>query len=195
MIRHGDPRPSRDDFEIGAPIRVDRPRKPHVYIVLRGGKAYVLKDVSKLRGWRRQLWRWLLRREARVYGALQGIPGIAACYGLIDRDALLLEYLPGDVLRRESIAMQRDDYFRELRTLVSAMHARGWLHLDIGHRRNVLVREDGSPAVVDLAGAQRVARWPLIGSVGRWIDRRCVRVLESRYKRSSPIPNDCVNRA
>lgn len=158
-------------------------RKPALFLVRHGRRRFAVKDVAGLRGPRRLLWRFLLWREARAYEALAGIPGIARSYGLMDPDALLLEFLDGEVVRRESMPLQRADFFERLDEIVRAMHERGWVHLDLGHRRNVLVLGDGTPAVVDLANALGWAKLPLLGRFGRWIDRSAIRRLEDRYRR------------
>lgn len=155
--------------------------KPALRVVSRGGARYAVKDVRELSGLRRVFWRWLLRREARAYAGLAGCPGIAPSYGMLDEDALVLGYLDGEVVRRESMPRQRADFFDRLEDIVADMHRRGWVHLDLGHRRNVLVRSDGSPGVVDLGASLPFANLPLLGRALRWVDRRSVRRLASRY--------------
>ena len=86
-----------------------------------------------------------------------------------------------EVLRRESRASQVSDYFAQLSRLVDVLHSRGYLHLDLGHRRNVLVLRDGRPAIVDFASSLFVARLPLLGRIGRFVDSRSLRRLEHRY--------------
>jgi tRNA A-37 threonylcarbamoyl transferase component Bud32 len=183
----GADRPTRSELAQAELIHEDGPHKPRVFRVVRGDRVYAVKDIAAIRGVRRRLWRWWLRREARVYAALQGIGGIAVCHGRLDRDALVLQFLEGSFLRRETRDRQAPDFFVRLRQIVDAIHRRGFVHLDLGHRRNILVLADGGPAVVDLAGALPWARIPILGTIGRAIDRRAVRRLAMRYSRPDSL--------
>lgn len=94
--------------------------------------------------------RWLanglMRREARVLAALDGLDGVP---GLIrvGRDSLEREYLDGAPMHH---AKPRDpDYFRRAMRLLRQLHARGVVHNDLAKEPNVLVVGRGYPAFVD----------------------------------------------
>ncbi|MFQ5507162.1 MAG: hypothetical protein ACE5F1_20520 [Planctomycetota bacterium] len=182
-------------MEQAVPLRKLRCKKPRLFLVHFHGRAYVFKDVAHMRGWRRLLARWLLRREERAYRELSGLHGIPRCYGFVDRDALLLSYLDGEVLRRESVSLQASDYFESLREIVASIHQRGYLHLDLGHRSNLLVLKDGSPGIVDFGSAILFASPPLLGWLGQWVDLRSVRRLETRYGRQDETLDTGLARA
>lgn len=173
--------PRRPDFELGEDLVPVRRAKPRVRKLDHGGRAFIVKDIAHCSGWYRRFGRFLLRRELTAYRRLGAIDGIAVCYGMPDADALLLSHLDGEVLRRESCAGQVSDYFAQLARLVDLLHSRGYLHLDLGHRRNVLVLRNGRPAIVDFASSLFVARLPLLGRIGRLVDWRSLRRLEHRY--------------
>src|SRR5882672_4648432 len=63
------------------------------------GRQVVLKDFAS-RPWPvRQLWGpWQLGREARAYSFLAGLRGTPAFLGRVDRQAIVLEYVPGRTL-------------------------------------------------------------------------------------------------
>lgn len=94
--------------------------------------------------------RWLanglMRREARVLAALDGLDGVP---GLIrvGRDSLEREYLDGAPMHH---AKPRDpDYFRRAMRLLRQLHARGVVHNDLAKEPNILVVANGLPAFLD----------------------------------------------
>jgi RIO-like serine/threonine protein kinase len=44
-------------------------------------------------------------------------------------------------------------FFDSLHRIVAAMHERGVVHLDLRQRRNILIRPDGTAAVIDFGAA------------------------------------------
>lgn len=116
--------------------------------------------------------RFLTRREARVYRALDGTPGIPRFIGVVGRDAgFLHEFVPGHPLgRHETVA---DTFFAELRALLTHLHERDIAYVDLNKRQNILVGDDGRPYLIDFqisimlptTGWGRL--WPM-----RWILRR-----------------------
>jgi len=165
----------------GCDLRPPKQRKTALRRIEWEGRSFVCKDASHLRGPWGLLLRRLLRREARVYERLAGLPGLPVCHGLVGGNRLLLDAIDGDVLRRESMPLQCEDYFERLRQVISGIHARGYCHLDLGHRSNLLVGPRGHPFVVDFASAVRVSQWPLLGTLGTRVDFHKLRGLERRY--------------
>jgi hypothetical protein len=161
---------------------------PDVRLVELGGRPIVVKDYGP-----RPLWvRWtfaafLLRRELRAYRALEGEVAVPRLLGVIDALAFALEYRPGEPLGRGLAARLNSDFMARLRDAVARMHARGVVHLDLRHRSNVLVDEQGGPVLIDFASALcfrpggLAARWWL-----PWlarIDWSALRKWESRLAR------------
>ena len=88
----------------------------------------------------------LMRREARVLAALDGIDGVP---GLIraGRKSLEREYLDGAPMHH---ATPRDpDFFRRAMQLLRQLHSLGVVHNDLAKEPNILVVADGLPAFVD----------------------------------------------
>lgn len=95
------------------------------------------------------LARALLARERRALLALRGLDGVPQL-ARADRgraDELLRTHLAGVPLQRaERLPL---DYFDRLDELVVALHARGVCHNDLHKEPNILVDEDGRPALLD----------------------------------------------
>lgn len=92
--------------------------------------------------------RLLLARERRALARLAGVAGVAR---LVEAraEARVLErsWLPGVPLCLAETLPR--DFFERLEELVRALHARGVCHNDLHKEGNVLVGEDGRPALVD----------------------------------------------
>jgi len=77
--------------------------------------------------------------------------------GRIDAHALAIERIDGErlaFLAPDPVSAPRR--VSELRRILDAIHARGVVHNDLRGRENVLVRRDGSLAVLDFAGSIRL---------------------------------------
>jgi predicted Ser/Thr protein kinase len=96
------------------------------------------------------LGRRLLRRELNVYERLRGIPGIPRCFGRIDDESIVLEYVAGPSLREhEALLADRDAFFGRLLETLRAMHAAGIAHGDLKRKDNILVGPDEQPYLID----------------------------------------------
>lgn len=105
----------------------------------------------------RPIARLLLAREGRALRALEGLAGVARVRSqAADGSVLLRSFVPGTPL---CLAQELPrDYFERLEELVRALHARGVCHNDLHKEANVLVGEDGYPALVDFQLASLHAR-------------------------------------
>ncbi len=114
------------------------------------------------------LWRYLLRRERSVYTQLGGIAGIPRAYGLVEDDALVLEYIAGPSLREhDSRLADRERFFARLLTTVHTMHAAGVAHGDLKRKHNVIVGAGEQPYLIDFGIACR--RDARSGIWNRWV--------------------------
>ncbi|MFC4726646.1 phosphotransferase [Coralloluteibacterium thermophilus] len=102
---------------------------------------------------------WLARNEAACLRRLERVPAVprvlAFRQGSLDRS--YIEGRPMYEGRPRDIA-----YFRAARRLIQAVHRAGVCHNDLAKESNWLVRDDGTPAVVDFQIAVRGnprARW------------------------------------
>jgi hypothetical protein len=107
--------------------------KADVLIYRTSDGRVAVKDYAP-RPWiiRHTLGRWLVRRECRAYAAAAGVPGLPRFLG-----------------RPRPLALDR---FDRLERIVDEMHRRGVALADLSHR-DVLLAEDGSVYVIDLAAA------------------------------------------
>ena len=122
------------------------------------GQPAVLKDFAS-RPWPvRQLWGpWQLGREARAYAVLAGLRGTPAFLGRVDRQAILLEYVPGRTLASLRPGDLPGPFFDRLDRLLEEIHARGVAHGDL-HRHDVLTGPDGEPCIVDFSTSVTAGR-------------------------------------
>lgn len=131
----------------------------------------VVKDFAPRAWWvRRWLAPWLLAREARAYRRLEGVAAVPRLLGRVGREAIVLEYRPGELLSRSLRGRLPTGFLAELEGAVREMHGRGVVHLDLRHRSNVLAGEDGRPVLLDFASA-------LCFDVSSWWGRRLVALL------------------
>ena len=89
-----------------------------------------------------------LQREYRAYQKLNGVEGVPACFGMLDGQYLLLEFIRGTPYRDADWA-ERDRWFAELLTTLQAIHARGVSHGDLKSKGNLMVGEGERPVIVD----------------------------------------------
>jgi hypothetical protein len=94
--------------------------------------------------------RRLLARERQALRALEGLEGVPRLSeggGKRSRGVLDRSWIEGAPL--SSAEAIPEDFFDRLDDLVRALHARGVCHNDLHKEQNVLVTEDGWPALVD----------------------------------------------
>jgi len=96
----------------------------------------------------RAVARALLRRERRALEALAGLDGTPQ---LVERapapDRLERSFVEGEPLHR--CTRLPLDFFERLEELARSLHARGVAHNDLHKEQNIVVRPDGSPALID----------------------------------------------
>ena len=139
--------------------------KADVYITRHPEGRLLVKDFSRKGYWERNLvGRIVIGRELRAYSALAGIAGLPKEFQRLSPYALAVEYLDG---RNWGEIVQGEigvEVMHQLERIVDGLHRRGWVHLDLHRRTNVLL-VDGNVYVVDLASAFHPGGVPLIGSV------------------------------
>ena len=91
-----------------------------------------------------------IRREARVYERLSGVPGVPQAHGLAAGDHLALGLVAGPTLRRAAGELgNREQYFAQLLETIRAMHAAGVAHGDLKRKENLLVGPGETPWIID----------------------------------------------
>jgi RIO-like serine/threonine protein kinase len=135
-----------------------------------GGRRWVIKDFAPRYWWvRNTIGRVFVRRELSTLHRLHGIDGVPPDAFRLDPHALAFGYIEGDTLGRIEAGRQTAEYFAALEALLRAIHARGVVHLDTRGSGNVLMRTDGTPALIDFQSAIST----------RWMPNSWRRFLES----------------
>lgn len=112
----------------------------------RDGVVVIRRDIAAARWWARLFARRAAAREARALAKLDGLDGVPRLLSWNGR-TLERSYMAGKPMQA---AQPRDAaYFRDALRLLSALHRRGIVHNDLAKEPNWLVREDGSPGLVD----------------------------------------------
>jgi RIO-like serine/threonine protein kinase len=128
---------------------------PVVSVVDHEGRPAVLKDYRlKNPVTRGLLAPSLVKREFAVLRHLEGIPGIPRAYAIVEKRALLLEYIEGETINKFQAGELPDRVYLRLVDLVRAMHARGVVHLDLRQRKNILIAGE-QPWLIDFANAMK----------------------------------------
>jgi len=160
-------------------LNIGNARNPNVVLAETGAGVVVVKDFS-MRGpfVRSVLGPWLNRREIQAYRALGEHWAVPRFLGPIDAQAFAVEYRPGHYLNRRLASEVRPEFLAELEAAIAEMHDRGVVHLDLRHRTNALLGEDGRLVLIDFASAlcARPGSWMarlLVASFGA-VDRRAV---------------------
>jgi predicted Ser/Thr protein kinase len=140
-----------------------RVTKADVFITRSNGRRFVVKDYSKKGFWERNLvGRLVIFREARAYAALAGIEGLPRSAKRLSPHAFAVEYLEGKDLGALSRGELGPEVIGQFERIVRDLHARGWVHLDL-HRRSNILLVDGKVFIVDLASALHPGSIPLVG--------------------------------
>ncbi|MEI6128265.1 MAG: RIO1 family regulatory kinase/ATPase [Pseudomonadota bacterium] len=129
-----------------------------------GKTAWIIKDFSPCSPLVKYTWgRCMVGRELRALQRLEGIKGIPEKPFRLDRFALSYMFVPGTTLK-EARKKQKPgpEYFLALEKLVQEMHRRNIVHLDIRYMRNILVTDDGSPALLDFQSSLSLDNTPRI---------------------------------
>ncbi len=128
---------------------------PVVSVVDHDGRPAVLKDYRGKNAVTRSLIApSLVKREYAVLRHLEGIPGIPKAYAVVEKRALLLEYIEGKTINKFKAGELPDRVYERLVDLVRAMHERGVVHLDLRQRKNILIAGE-QPWLIDFANAMK----------------------------------------
>lgn len=122
-----------------------------VWLLNAGRNAEILRDTRSARWWLRWLARSLLRREAVALCALETLDGVPRVLRQ-DAQQLVRSYVVGQPLHFAKPS--NPAYFRSAMRLLRRLHRAGVVHNDLAKEPNLLVRDDGTAALIDfqLAG-------------------------------------------
>jgi hypothetical protein len=160
--------------------------RPQVALVDVAGAQAVVKDYgySDPR-FRRLIGPLLVWREARALTRLAGQRGVPRLLRRFGRQALLIEFLPGEAVKGMPRGALPLEFFERFYRLVDEIHARGVAHCDLRSEGNILVNAAGEPCFVDFVA--HLGRGPWWNPLQRWAFRRLCqadRVAVARLKRT-----------
>ena len=139
--------------------------KADVFIANYRGHRFIVKDFGEKGFWERTLiGRTVIGRECRAYGALEGLDGLPSRYKQLTPYCLAIEYLEGQDLGGVGRGEIGPGVVLQLERIINDLHERGWVHLDLQRRSNILL-VDGAVFVIDLASAFHPGGIPLLGCV------------------------------
>jgi hypothetical protein len=171
---------SRDDEDRRSAPRLDEAvllgDRSRMHLQGRWGKADILmvdtphgpaiiKDFNRKSLIVRWYGRWQIRREASIYRRLSGLRGVPRYFGRIGKNAMAIEFIPGERIshwRRREIPPA---LFDRLWDLIQGIHDRGIVHIDLRKRDNILVDGAGEVFIIDFNASFRFvpggagARW------------------------------------
>lgn len=129
-------------------IKIGSSFKPDLYCIEINGEKIIIKDIyHKNFLYRLTIGPLLIKKEWKIYLRLSGLKGIPRVFDLIDRFAFSMEYIQGrEIQRDDNLA---NSFFNDLEKIIEDIHSRGVVHLDLRHKGNILINEDGEPFLVD----------------------------------------------
>jgi len=100
------------------------------------------------RGAVRKIRQTTLEREYAAYQRLDGVVGVPACYGMLAKRYLLMEFIDG-IPYRQASWQDRDAWFAQLLNIIRAFHTRGVSHGDLKSKSNMIAGADQKPYIID----------------------------------------------
>ncbi len=138
-------------------------------------------------GW---LGRGMAQHETRLLSALSDLKGLPALAGPVSSQGVLLrngvarDYIEGHPLgNREAV---NDSFYPALHSLLSAMHQRKIVYVDLHKRENILVSERGEPCLIDFQISLAWPRWLPSGPLFSLMCRADLYHLMKHWSRSRP---------
>lgn len=144
-----------------ADVRVYRIQGVEIAVKDYGARPFLLRNT---------IGRFFTRRESVAYLAAAGIPGLPEFFGRLGPFSLATRWIEAAPLSSFfAAASLHPTFFDRVAAILDALHARGIALADL-HHRDVLMAEDGSAYVVDLATAWTAGESS--GSIRRALFRR-----------------------
>lgn len=160
--------------------------KPAIWGFSKDGGRYLVKDASAC-SWlfRHTIGALSLTRELRIYRKLAGLSFVPACQGRLGRHALIFERVAGHPLRGLKKGEIQAEFFAAVECCIAKMHDRGVVHLDLGHRSNIMISPAGAPIFLDFEaalylGKSRLSRM-LLHPIFSWADHSALTKYRLRY--------------
>ena len=94
----------------------------------------------------------MVKREYRVYQKLSSLETVPKCYGLVDQQYLVLQYVNAQPIRHAR-PQNPEVYFQKLIDSIKQMHSLGVAHFDLKKKDNLLVLGEDTPCIIDFGAA------------------------------------------
>jgi predicted Ser/Thr protein kinase len=116
------------------------------------GEQVILKDYGKCSALTKTLWgKTLINNEAKILRHLASIKGIPRLVSQTDT-SLATEYIAGQSLGKLKGRFPYE-IIPKIESLISTIHRRGVVHLDLAQKQNILLAPDMTPYLIDFANA------------------------------------------
>ncbi len=167
--------------------------KPDLNQVKVGEEVLMVKDVRRRNfPFRWTLGLWLIGKEWKIYTRLAGVKGIPQPIERIDRFAFAMEFIQGRPIHREEALPL--SFFHALEQVIREVHSKGVVHMDLRHKGNILISEQGEPVLIDFnssiafkeKGFFRRYLFPIL----RWVDFGGLLKLKARASPSLMTPEE-----
>lgn len=129
------------------------------------------------------LGRLLRNREAAIYKAIAGVPGVPRFMGFVGETGMAIEYM--DARPLDHFDAPPPGYFERMREIFDSLHARGVAYCDANKRSNMLVGPNGEAILVDFQISLRKRDdlpWPIRAIIKKAVDYVCERDIYHLYK-------------
>lgn len=128
--------------------------KADIYLVETVEGRLAVKDYAS----KNALIRWSgalqLAREAKAYRRLAGLPFVPRFHRVLDRHAIVMEYVGGIRLPKYHHRIRGVPNVAErIRGMLAQVHARGIIHGDLRSRDNILATDTGALYLIDFSSA------------------------------------------
>jgi len=184
----------REDLEKGLTCLVKGSAgKPDLMQVKVGDSILMVKDVRRNNFFLRwTLGLWLIHKEWKIYSRLAGVNGIPRAMNRIDRFAFAMEFVQGRPIRRgEDLP---PPFFARLERVLREVHSKGVVHLDLRHKGNILLSDQGDPLLIDFNSSfsfkEKGILRRLLFPVLQWVDYGGLLKLKQRVSPSSMTPEE-----
>ncbi|MEA1922318.1 MAG: hypothetical protein U9N63_06645 [Pseudomonadota bacterium] len=180
-----------EKWDIVKKISAEKALKPDILIVENKEQFLVAKDFRGKAWMAQYLWGPLnIGYEKFLLNKLAGVAKIPQVIGLEDYNCLLISRIEGDEIKKCSHLLAQD-FFDQLLKIADDLHARGVLHLDLGHKSNIMVDQNGNPAIIDFNASLYLPPnslfRPLIRLLGK-VDRYSILRLKIKFRPQDACP-------
>lgn len=117
--------------------------------------------------------------EYRILKKLSGLEGIPRVISLTD-STLEISFIDGAPIQTLPEPLPHETYFK-LENLLNEIHKRKIVHLDLRHRKNILISENGDPFILDFESSLDLSRIGFLFDLLRYFDKAGILRIKNRH--------------